>query len=613
MLKRFFIRYQNIFTRCLIAVGVLSAVIGAAIAHWPRFPRQPLRFLSVTAYDIIKLHTFSSLIAVDQPKPLLYDIAIWLAPLSTMTAAFSAVCALSGHARLWFRSLFGGGMLIFGLNEQTTAFVHAQRAAGYRGKMLCIGTAGAKDTLIEALRREGVLCVLANMETLIPMKRLSARRLRAYERIVLLEEEPQAYALLIFLNQQAEHFGLNSLAVFAAYQNRQLQEHMHRGYRWPHLRVRWFSRCALVVEDLLTKETFQFLPEKKPEKKKTYESGNAKAISDAIGTAHLLLVGFGSLGAEFLQEYANAGVFNPFALNSISVLVVNAKEQVEGFVLSHPAAGQVFDIQVCDAAPSSAEAQRFIEEQQSRQPFTHLIVIEESMEAGMALLLRNQQTLSGCAVGFYAPRPQDARLCKDAFTNSFRVFCPFGENRTVYHPDRVFKDKMMDLARAFHRSYEQAGRTYISSSGTEIEKDSWSTLSEHLQRSNLALALHQKTKTELLHRLSAEGFGETKALLSRCAQTMQGKSLLEKAEAILNDPVTEYLAATEHRRWCNFHLMQNWRFGARDDTQKNHPCLITDWQEFIQDEKRRATVCYDILAYLLERNNLTPPENNDRE
>ena len=160
--------------------------------------------MSVTAYDVIKLHTFSSLLGVDEPKPLLYDIAIWLAPLSTMTAVFSAVCALSGRVRLLFRSLLGGGMLIFGLNEQTMAFVHAQRAAGYRGKMLCIGTADAKDALNEALRQEGVLCVFADMETLPAMNRLSARRLRAYERIVLLEEEPQAYALLNFLNQQAE-------------------------------------------------------------------------------------------------------------------------------------------------------------------------------------------------------------------------------------------------------------------------------------------------------------------------------------------------------------------------------------------------------------------------
>jgi hypothetical protein len=549
---------------------------------------------------------------VDEPKPLLYDIAIWLAPLSTMTAVFSAVCALSGRVRLLFRSLLGGGMLIFGLNEQTMAFVHAQRAAGYRGKMLCIGTADAKDALNEALRQEGVLCVFADMETLPAMNRLSARRLRAYERIVLLEEEPQAYALLNFLNQQAERFSLNNLAVFAAYQNRQLQEHMQHGCCWPRLRVRWFSRFALAVEDLFTKEAFRFLPEKNPKGEIACESDSAKAISDAIGTAHLLLVGFGSLGAEFLQEYANAGVFDPFALNSVSVLTACAKEQVEAFVLSQPAAGQVFDIQLCNAVPSSAEAQRFVEEQQSRRPFTHLIVIEESAEAGMALLLRNQQMLAGCVVGFYAPRPQDAQLCEDAFTSCFRVFCSFGENCAVYHPDRVFKDEMMVLARAFHRSYEQAGRAYISSGEAEIEKDSWPTLSQYLQRSNLALALHQKTKIELLYRLSAEGFGERKELLSRCAQTMQGKSLPEKAEAILNDPVTEHLAATEHRRWCNFHLMQNWRFGARDDAQKTHPCLITDWQEFIQDEMRRATVCYDLLPYLMIGDNFALPVDNDR-
>ncbi|MGI6670484.1 MAG: hypothetical protein ACOX58_02720 [Christensenellales bacterium] len=602
MLKRFFVRYRNVFTRCLIAAGVLAAVIGAGLVHWPRFSGQPLRFLSVTAYDVIKLHTFSSLLGVDEPKPLLYDIAIWLAPLSTMTAAFSAVCALSGRARLLFRSLFGGGMLIFGLNEQTIAFVHAQRAAGHRGKMLCIGAAGAKDALAEALGREGVLCLLADMETLPNRKRLSARRLRAYDRIVLLEEEPRAYALLNFLDQQAERFGLNSLAVFAAYQNPQLHEHMQRGCRWPRLRVRRFSRLALAVEDLLTQEDFHFSPEKIPTEKNANKSDSAKAIADAIGTAHLLLVGFGALGAEFLQEYANVGVFNPFTLNSVSVLAADAKEQMEAFVLSHPAAEQVFDIQVCDAAPSSAEAQRFVEEQQSQRPFTHVIVIEENAEAGMALLLRNQQAFAGCVVGFYAPRPEDAQLCKDAFANCFRVFCPFGENLAVYHPDRVFKDEMMVLARAFHRSYEQAGRAYISLGAKKTEQettDGWSALSEHLQRSNLALALHHKTKIELLHRLSAQEFGTTKALLSRCAQTMQGESLHEKAEAILNDPVTEYLAAAEHRRWCNFHLMQNWRFGARDDTQKTHPCLITDWQTFIQDEQRRATVCYDLLPYLI--------------
>ena len=348
MLKRFFVRYRNVFTRCLIAAGVLAAVIGAGLVHWPRFSGQPLRFLSVTAYDVIKLHTFSSLLGVDEPKPLLYDIAIWLAPLSTMTAAFSAVCALSGRARLLFRSLFGGGMLIFGLNEQTMAFVHAQRAAGHRGKMLCIGMAGIKDALAEALGREGVLCLLSDMETLPNRKRLSARRLRAYDRIVLLEEEPRAYALLNFLDQQAERFGLNSLAVFAAYQNPQLHEHMQLGCRWPRLRVRWFSRSALAVEDLLTQEDFHFLPEKIPTEENANKSDSAKAIADAIGTAHLLLVGFGALGRA-LQEYANVGVSTLYPELSFRA-GSRCKEQMEAFILSHPAAEQVFDIQSA-AAP----------------------------------------------------------------------------------------------------------------------------------------------------------------------------------------------------------------------------------------------------------------------
>ena len=112
--------------------------------------------------------------------------------------------------------------------------------------------------------------------------------------------------------------------------------------------------------------------------------------------------------------------------------------------------------------------------------------------------------------------------------------------------------------------------------------------------------LHKEMKERiLLHFLPGE---EKEKLLLQMLRDwerkLQSLSPSKRMEEIERDPLMCFMAALEHKRWCNFYYLKGFRYSKKKDEEaRTHDCLIPDWGEFLRSDKR-DTIVYDLLASL---------------
>ena len=130
----------------------------------------------------------------------------------------------------------------------------------------------------------------------------------------------------------------------------------------------------------------------------------------------------------------------------------------------------------------------------------------------------------------------------------------FGSLAELYDPELVLRRQLDRAGRAMHEIYRR------SSPDTPV----WEELSTFTRRSNLAAADHLPVKLSLL----LEEDGEQELSPERFARAYA--RYLER-----RDRDAWLFRWIEHRRWCRFHLLNNWRYAPRrDDARRLHPMLL---------------------------------------
>ena len=125
----------------------------------------------------------------------------------------------------------------------------------------------------------------------------------------------------------------------------------------------------------------------------------------------------------------------------------------------------------------------------------------------------------------------------------------------------------------------------------------WERLNTVKKESSLKQIFHNSTKHKLIQLFIEAGI-LSGSLNAAQVELLKNKNIEEQINLIENEPVMNYFAALEHRRWCNFYFLRNFSYGAeKDERALKHDCLITDWDRFLKSSKRN-TVIYDFIAVL---------------
>ncbi len=612
ILKQFYRNHRDVLVGSFIALGVIIAAIGAYQAYAPRFSERPLKLFTVVLFDTIKLLLFSSRISILEPKPLLYDIAIWLAPFSTLVTMFTVLRQTSHKVRMFTKYLFRGGYLVFGINQRALELIQVHLELDKFLKVVCIGIYKNNPAIFSEMNKHKVMCLQSSLDELEKVKFMSVRRLMRYERIIVLENEPQMYALLYTLNKLASNAGINRLQVYAAYRNHLFYDHI-TGHidQLDRLSIAYINPDALAIHELFTHPHFVMLPNRKAVMP---VPSTRVQLSHAIGSAHVLLLGFNALGVEFVKQFANNGTINLDVINRVSIISSSFASQVDAFKLNYPQAWRALDMRGYQSGINSQTAQEWLEASCREQAYTHVVFTEDSFEDNMEFLLRNKALFSSCVVCFYSPHTEHRAVLEDVFRDSFFTFLTYGDAVSIYRPDIIFRDRVLQMAKSFNLQYEIARRSFVISdrvkhslSGMQKSlaldpEKLWVEMCEHRRLSSTAMAMHQRTKKELIHLLYPDVSTNSnlrEEMIRRFGYALDTLTDDHNTDTLLQDPLLSYLAGVEHLRWCNFHYMSDWTFGERDDANRVHDFLIADWDLFLSDESRRRTIIYDLLPYLM--------------
>ena len=255
----------------------------------------------------------------------------------------------------------------------------------------------------------------------------------------------------------------------------------------------------------------------------------------------VLLVGFGSLGRELLEQGLLTNIFSPVRVTEYHVF-----GDAEQFLLDHPQLGTCVSI----GTPADDRDSLTVH----RQPWNYN---EELLLSADRIIL--------CA----EDEEENADICRRMkiwfpITAKVHLYCHshmgdgltvFGTDSEVFTPEAVFHAGLERMARQINENYRAA---------CGGNAPTWEELSPFLRRSNMASANHLRTKLRYL--LEDDTLTEfTPEQLRRAYERF----------VELRQVQPDLCRRIEHDRWVRFHAMYNWRYApVRDNPRRLHPLMV---------------------------------------
>ena len=279
----------------------------------------------------------------------------------------------------------------------------------------------------------------------------------------------------------------------------------------------------------------------------------------------VLLVGFGSLARELLEQALLTNVLSPVRVNEYHVFG-NAAD----FLLDHP------------GLDGSASIGRIASDRDS------LILHTEDWNGDEALL-RSADRILLCADDESRNTDLYRRLCTwFPVSATVHVYSStmltgdlpaFGTDKEIYTPEAVLRLGMERMAMQLNENYRAA-------CGGNAPK--WEELTPFLRRSNMASADHLRTKLRFL--LDDDSLTEFTAEQIREAYNRF---------LTLREQQPDLCRRIEHDRWVRFHAMYNWRYApTRDNAQRLHP-LMVPFDDLTLADQAKDDYAWELISSLI--------------
>ena len=279
----------------------------------------------------------------------------------------------------------------------------------------------------------------------------------------------------------------------------------------------------------------------------------------------VLLVGFGHLGRELLEQALLTNIFSPVRVMQYHVFG-NGTE----FLLDHPQLGASVSLGIPDETRDSVIFHdRPWNEDQTLLLSADRIILCADDERENTVLCRRMKTWFpiSARVDLYSRcAQQDSALV-------------FGTDSEIFTPEAVLRSGLERMARQINENYRAA---------CGGNAPTWEELSAFLRRSNMASANHLRTKLRFL--LDDDSLTEFTPDQMRRAYDR----FLE-----LRESSPDLCRRIEHDRWVRFHAMYNWRYAPqRDNAQRLHP-LMVPFDELTLADQAKDDYAWELISSLL--------------
>ena len=584
-------------------LGLVLSLIGSFQVYHSRYDNI-LKEISVISVSVLKLFLFVPIEGFIKQNPLAYELAIWIAPLTTLLATFSIFNKLYTAIKLKLTHFYKEHIIVMGCNDYSLSFMKNYISLKNKKKILCVLPERSQEKDIETLNRLGVItCTIDYMSGLNEenMRISSEYNFASVDTIICFEDEPKNYGYLKLISELITKRRNKKEKIVNVYVNtvnkyiRNIVQHKMDEIKI--FDIKYFNIYDLIAYNLINLKNF-----------KLYETSGLKKeyfsfddFSKSIGTPNILLIGFKNCGKSLFELAVNQTLVNTKENMKITIVDRKISNIIEEYKATIRELQKVANIELIDGDINHISTQNKIKENHKKDPFTAVLFSTKNCTESLIFMdLLGEEIFKNVNTAVFCENIWENKPLIESIILKYPNITVFGELIDVLNFESITNEPLEIKAKEFNAYYNEITENIMNYPEQDISvEEQWASLSNIKKDSSRNQCMHQNVKEVLLGKIAQmEGLSSVEELLNRWKAMIDSVSIKEQINIIEKNPAMSYMSALEHKRWSNFYYMRNFVYSEKkDEVNGTHNSLIDDWDEFL-NSKKREEVIYDFISVL---------------
>lgn len=583
-------------------VSMILSIVGSYQLYSGNYSNV-FKEITVIVISTMKLFTFFPTNGLLNEAPLAYELAIWMAPLSTMVGIFSIFDKLYKTVNLSFYHIGRKHLVVMGANEKSITFIKNLQRDMPGTRIYCLLDEGDsfEEKRLEELEVEVIRLDYSNPNSEINRLKLRDKKVGDMGIIISFEEEPKNYGFITSLGKMFpdDNDEINLYVETSNYRIKELVE-----LKMDELEIfdiHYFSVEELLIKDLLENSGFSFNIPKGLEKSfRNAKFVSATEIANEVGTYNLLIIGFSKVGEQFLNQASNLLTINPMENLKVTIIDENATSKFDKYNDYKTMIDKVMDYTLIDLE-NERDISDIVRTHHEKNPFNGVLFGSEDTMDNILKIDRVIDFIKDLPIAIYSQKLDIIETLVESLSLRHENITIFGDAKEVLTADIIINEKLLNKAKNFNAYYNKITAKLMDweEPKNSIENQ-WKSLSNIKKESSIYQSAHQGTKLILLKKFLEvyDSFASTEEILDYWKSKIEGNDISKQVDIIEDDPIMNYMTALEHKRWNNFYYMRDFVFDeVKDEKRKTHDCLIDDWDVFLGGIQRDKAI-YDFISTL---------------
>ena len=594
-------------------LGFVLSLIGSFQVYYGKYD-SILKEISIISVSVLKLFLFVPIEGFTKQNPLTYELAIWIAPISTLLVTFSIFNKLYTAIKLKITHFSKEHIIVMGYNDYSLSFMRNYISLKNKKKILCVLPERIAEKDIDILNRLGVMtCTIDYMSGLNDENiRISSEyNFASVDTIICFEDEPRNYGYLKLISEligKSKKKKNKTVNVYVNTVNKYIRNIVqHKMDEIKIFDIKYFNIYDLISYNLINLKNFKLYETsglKKDWSQIKEERGENFSLDDfsnLIGTPNILLIGFKDCGKSLFELAINQTLVN--AKENVKITIVDRKISniIEEYKATIRELKKVADIELIDGDINHISTQNKIRENHKKTPFTAVLFSTKNCTESLIFMdLLGEEIFKNVNTAVFCENIWENKPLIESILLKYPNITVFGELIDVLNFEAITNEPLEIKAKEFNAYYKEISGKIMNSPEEDISiEEQWNSLSNIKKDSSRSQCMHQNVKEVLLAKIAQmEGFSSIEELLDRWKAIINSVSLKEQIDIIEKNPAMNYMSALEHKRWSNFYYMKNFVYSKKKDEMNcTHNSLIDDWDEFLHSDKREEVI-YDFISVL---------------
>ena len=594
-------------------LGFVLSLIGSFQVYNGKYD-SILKEISVISVSVLKLFLFVPIEGFTKQNPLTYELAIWIAPISTLLVTFSIFNKLYTAIKLKITHFSKEHIIVMGYNDYSLSFMKNYIGLKNKKKILCVLPERIAEKDIDILNRLGVMtCTIDYISGLNDENiRISSEyNFTSVDTIICFEDEPKNYGylkLILELIDKSKKKKDKTVNVYVNTVNKYIRNIVqHKMDEIKIFDIKYFNIYDLISYNLINLKNFKLYETsglKKDWSQIKEERGENFSLADfsnLIGTPNILLIGFKDCGKSLFELAINQTLVN--AKENVKITIVDRKISniIEEYKATIRELKKVADIELIDGDINHISTQNKIRENHKKTPFTAVLFSTKNCTESLIFMdLLGEEIFKNVNTAVFCENIWENKPLIESILLKYSNITVFGELIDVLNFESITNEPLEVKAKEFNAYYKKILGKIMNSPEEDISiEDQWDSLSNIKKDSSRSQCMHQNVKEVLLAKIAQmEGFSSVEELLDRWKAMINSVSVKEQINIIEKNSAMNYMSALEHKRWSSFYYMKNFVYSEKkDEVNCTHNSLIDDWDEFLHSDKREEAI-YDFISVL---------------